>query len=53
MNPDENLSHCRRRREESLTGPRRLNKIRAAKNRSEHPHVGSYNVRLRAGPVND
>ena len=35
--------HCRRRREESLTGPRRFNKTRAAKNRLETPHVVSYN----------
>jgi hypothetical protein len=42
MNPEGTPSHCRRRREQSLTGPRRLNKTRAAKNLLETPHVVSY-----------
>jgi len=44
--PGRDASHCKRRRKESLTGPPCLNKIRAAKNRSETPHVVSYNIKL-------
>jgi len=43
MNPERNHLHGRRGREESLTGSRRFNKTHAAKNRSEPPHVVSYN----------
>jgi len=44
--------HCRRRREESLIGPRRLNKIHAAKNRirsSPAPPIVSYGGKIPFG----
>jgi hypothetical protein len=43
MNHVANPPRCRRRREESLIAQRRVNKIRAVKNRSEPPYV-VYNL---------